>query len=172
VYTSIDNQPDPVKRDPFVRRLLEDSADSTEIPDTWRPAPGDYLDGELVRVVEAPSGSTGQLVPVAHIRNQQSGETLAVWLTHHVLRDKWQAAAPQPGERVGIVYQGEQTSSSGRTYKKYRLEVDRTPEQDQVRVKLDEIAALIGADPGRADRTLTWLQGEAERGGEVDHAIF
>ncbi len=158
-------------QDSFVRRLIANQTDSGDYPDTWRPAPGEYLAGELVRVVEAPNAATGELVGVAHIRDGHTGELLAVWLTHQLLREKWHAVAPQPGEHVGIIYKGQRTSGSGRTYKLYSVQVDRTPEQDQVRDRLDEIAALIGADLSRAARTLAWLRSDAAAG-EVDHGIF
>lgn len=97
------------------------------LPSAWRP---DQDDPDIIigEVVEIQVGTSDyDPYPLLIIR-QDSGEEKAVHGFHTVLKNELMRHKPQPGERVGIKYLGEQPTKPGSKFKSfigYRVKVDR-----------------------------------------------
>lgn len=100
------------------RQGFED--DDGNLPDPWKPNPGEKLFGTLERY---DSGITQYgTSPIAIIRDEESSELVAVWLFHTVLLSKFDKLKPQPGERIALK---RLPNDPAKRYKKFALRVDR-----------------------------------------------
>jgi hypothetical protein len=76
------------------------------------------------------------------VQEERTGDLWSLWLSSTVLLQQFQQQRPQPGERIGLKYQGKDFEKG---YHKYRLLVDR-PEA------ADPLALLGGEDGGTTGR--------------------
>lgn len=132
---------------------LEDRLESG-LPEAWRPdkEDPDTIIGEVV-AIEVGSSDYGKY-PIIVIRGQ-SGREKAIHGFHSVLQNELLKKRPQIGERIGIKFLGEVPGQNGRSYKGYRVEVEReggatfdwntigqVPVEDSIgRVVYDEVQA-------------------------------
>jgi len=106
-----------------------------EFPQAWRPEKeGDQIVGYLIRV-ETGSTPYGP-APVVIVRGEDGAEH-AIWLFSEAVKTGFRRAAPQPGEKIGIRYLGEQEvkhPQPGRknTYHNFRVVVDRPVEESVI----------------------------------------
>ena len=95
---------------------------------TWQPHRGDEdSPNPLLGVLEDVESAVTRFgdARVATVIDAD-GATWKVWLTPAVLLSEWEAAAPAPGETVGVAYQGKRASADGeRAYHVFRVELDR-----------------------------------------------
>lgn len=93
-----------------------------ERAETWRPTEGKVLVGTLERVqeVETDYGATR----VAHLRCPETGNLLALWLSHKVLSVLWDEHAPAEGDAVHVAYLG-MRDGQRYPYHDYELHVER-----------------------------------------------
>ena len=80
----------------------------------WRPDPGDELVGEVVDISER-TGDYGRY-PILELRTGHD-QLAAVHCFHEVLQNELAGLAPQPGDRLRIVYRGRHE----RGYHSYRV---------------------------------------------------
>ena len=101
------------------------------LPKAWRP---DKEDPDLLvgTVIEITAGQSEYTVsgkyPILVVLDEETGEEKAVHGFHSVLQNELLRQKPQPGERVGIKYLGEQATKPGSKFKSfigYRVKVDR-----------------------------------------------
>ena len=116
---------------------LKENHRSDEYADTWKPdGEGEMLVGTFEKMAE---GTTSYgTYPIAHIR-EEGGQLRAVWFFHAVLRDQWDAAGPEPGDQVGIIYKG-QRDGRDFSYHAYGVEVERQAGGDTAPRKPDRPA--------------------------------
>ena len=95
---------------------LDDLGDS--LPECWRSAPGSKLVGVLLRYDRGTN--VYGTYHIVHIRDDASGNVLAVWLSHAVLLNEFRKHRPKPGQRVGIKRLGD----SNRGYACYQMITD------------------------------------------------
>jgi hypothetical protein len=105
---------------------LEDRLESG-LPSAWRPdkEDPDILIGKVVSIEQGTSDY--EPYPLIVIE-QDDGEEKAVHGFHTVLKNELIRQKPQPGERIGIKYLGEQPTKPGSKFKSfigYRVKVDR-----------------------------------------------
>lgn len=106
-----------------LKERLKDDQREDEWARAWKPeAEGEMLTGTFERMeeVKVEHGT----YPVAHIREDETGELRAVWMFHKVLRVEWEEQEPQPGDRVGIIYKGRR---EGQTYAYHHYGVEVEP---------------------------------------------
>lgn len=124
------------------------------LPEAWRPdkEDPDTLIGEVV-AIEVGQSEYGKY-PIIVLRGQ-SGKEKAIHGFHSVLQNELLKKRPQIGERVGFKFLGEIAGQGGRSYKGYRVEVERNggstfdwnaiggaPDEDSMgRVIYDEVQA-------------------------------
>jgi len=72
---------------------------------------GTTWEGERVRIVVVDAGD--------------DGPPHSVWLLHDALKSQMTRLRPQPGDRIGIRYNGKETGKSGRSYHSYTVVTDR-----------------------------------------------
>ena len=89
-------------------------------PPVWRPAPGEVLVGTIEAYDKAHS-PYGEVRTVT-IRDEQSGERVAVWLSSTVFLQQFEQGQPALGDRVGLKYSGKHLTKG---YHQYRLIVER-----------------------------------------------
>ena len=116
-----------------------------DTPPRWEPGVGDSIVGELIRY----SRGRARYGPawVAHVREEQSGELLAVWLFRTTLLDAFKRERPEPGERIGLRRLKDGTGAHG-SYRRFSLIVER--EGGESVPDFDAIEAT--ADDGDAER--------------------
>lgn len=108
-----------------LRDRLEQRRREQEWATTWEPdEPGDTLVGILEQMDKGPTEFG--MCRVAHIRTED-GALRGLWLMHAVLEDEWDEAAPEPGDRVGALYQGRR-SGKNNDYHVWAVEVERRDE--------------------------------------------
>lgn len=100
-----------------LRAELE-SYDST-LPESWKPDPGDILEGILARYEEVDAGHGPKKIAI--IDNQDTGKFSAVWLSPKVLFSEFEKYRPRPGEHIAI----KRFADHEKGYKVYKLVVDR-----------------------------------------------
>lgn len=124
------------------------------LPSAWRPDQDDpdLLIGEII-AIEIGSSDYGKY-PILVLRGD-SGREKAIHGFHSVLQNELLKKRPQIGERIGVKFLGEVAGQGGRTYKGYRVEIERdggstfdwnaiggTPAEDSIsRVVYDEVQA-------------------------------
>lgn len=102
---------------------LERERREKEWAETWKPSgPGDALIGTLEGYDEATTDFG--TYTVAHVRNED-GVLKGLWLMHSVLKDEWEEAAPEKGDRVGAMYHGKRSGDSY-DYHMWSVRVDRS----------------------------------------------
>jgi hypothetical protein len=105
---------------------VDDKLD-TEFAAASRPESGDKLIGKVVEIGER-LGYNDEPYPIITVQPEH-GEPLAVHAFHTVLRNELARQRPQIGEMVGIKYEGQFATETGRgRYHRYRVHVDR-PQQ-------------------------------------------
>lgn len=109
--------------DPFA--ALDAALDVVEVP--WEPKVGDRLTGRILDVERAVS-KNGEEYPVLRIECQD-GAVVRVSAGRAVLKRKLEAARAQPGDLLGLQYDGEAESKNGRTFHNYRVAVHRVGER-------------------------------------------
>lgn len=129
-----------------LRERLEEDRKSKEWAETWKPSePGDMLVGTLEGYDEAETDFG--TYEVAHIRNE-NGVLKGLWLMHSVLREQWNDANPDVGDRVGALYHGKR-SGENFDYHMWTVEVERTDEPPEDRPPMsnaDESSPLDGQE--------------------------
>lgn len=105
---------------------LRDEHREQEYATTWRPEAGDVLVGRFEKL---DSGETkyGEC-EIAHVRDE-TGELMAVWLFHKVLRTEWDEAGPEPGDEVGVIYHG-QRDGADFSYHNYSVQKEARNEPE------------------------------------------
>lgn len=88
----------------------------------WRPASGDRVTGELVRIAD--KTSFGNAAPTLYLL-VDDGRYVTVRASGVVLRGALETAKPKPGEQIAIKFEGMKTSAAGRDYAMYRFAVRR-----------------------------------------------
>lgn len=106
-----------------LRRELDEYPEA--LPVSWKPTPGAVLIGRLLCYDTAPNpyGGTATLA-IIRPDDRDDGGPVAVWLTHHVLMERFRTARPKPGERVGIRRLPDGEGGHG-AYARYAVIVDR-----------------------------------------------
>ena len=113
-----------------------------DYPPAWIPEkPGDFIEGEFVRMSMGPKGvgKSGQPTPIATILTDDGPRS--VWCWHKALREQLKEAQPRQGEKILVLYLGkkEKKSEPGKEYDNYRTVIDRPePEFDWSKVEPDE----------------------------------
>lgn len=100
-----------------LRAELE-SYDGT-LPESWKPDPGDILEGILVRYEEMDAGHGPKKIAI--IDEQATDKFRAVWLSPKVLFSEFEKHCPRPGEHIAI----KRFADHEKGYKVYKLVVDR-----------------------------------------------
>jgi hypothetical protein len=111
------------KRQPRDLRAELESYDST-LPESWKPDPGDILEGILARYEEVDAGHGPKKIAI--IEDQGTSKIWAVWLSPKVLCSEFEKHRPRPGEHIAI----KRYSDHEKGYKVYKLVVDREIEDD------------------------------------------
>ena len=106
-----------------------------EWPPAWKPAPGEMLVGKVQRYAQGPTPYGW--VHTVLVQEERTGDLWSLWLSSTVLLQQFQQQRPQPGERIGLKYQGKDFEKG---YHKYRLLVDRPEAADPL--------ALLGCEDG------------------------
>lgn len=108
--------------DPF-RSSLEQF--DGEYPPYWNPEEhGNVLVGQLLRYEKG----TTEYGPcdIAVVIREDTGDTVSLWLTSFVLKERFREERPRPGERIGVKYLGKQEPKhGGKPYNNYYVAVDR-----------------------------------------------
>ncbi len=96
-----------------------------ELPRSWRPRPGSVLVGTVRRYDRAESAYGPRWICV--LQEDESDESVGVWLSHTVLLGEFKQKRPKPGERIGI----RRLDDSPKGYARYVLLVEgREPESE------------------------------------------
>lgn len=136
------------------------------VPKSWKPqaeGPGSIVAGKLIKVHRGVPTEYGAF-DVAHVEDEKRGR-VTVWLSHAVLQQKWEEADPQPGDQVGILYEGERDGNS-RSYHMYRVKVERA-EKEQPPQQEPQGQRERQAQPPRNEQPKTYGDGygaEQDRG--------
>ena len=103
--------------------------------EAWNPEnPGDNLLGVVVNIDRNAPGSHGRC-DVAQIETRD-GETRALWISNTVLKRRWEEHDPQPGDLIGVKYEGKRESSTtGREYKLFSLVVEKSEDRPEAKKK-------------------------------------
>jgi hypothetical protein len=92
----------------------------------WKPEPGDKVAGVVVERSQRDGGFG--MYPIITVR-QDSGAEIAIHASSTVIQNEVTAQDPQPGDQIGVLYQGEKTAKDGRsTYHAYRVIVVKAQE--------------------------------------------
>ena len=95
-----------------------------ELPKSWRPTPGSMLVGTVRRYDHAETAYGPRWICVLE---DESGESVAVWLSHTVLLGEFKEKRPKPGERIGI----RRLDDAAKGYARYVVLVEgREPEAE------------------------------------------
>lgn len=98
-------------------------ADEGDYADSWSAKPGDILCGEVLGY----RMNVGQYhTTVATIADEDTGEERALWISTAAMVDWFDEMKPRVGERVYVRRLPDgQSKTSGQSYKKWILKVDR-----------------------------------------------
>jgi len=102
-------------------RMREELEAQERVAQEWQPEEGEILLGTLLYTQQI-TGEYGT-TPIAMLEDADSGETVAVWLKHKILQREWEGRKPEPGDRIGIKYLGEESGKNGK-YHAYVLKVE------------------------------------------------
>lgn len=108
------------------RERLRELDRNGEFPPSWRPNPGDEVEGEILRYSETELPLSGPC-PIA-VLGQADGEPISVFLMGAVLKGEFEKKDPKVGECVLIRYLGKHEQKG---YKRYVVHVHR--EEEEVR---------------------------------------
>lgn len=104
----------------------------------WKPEPGDIVTGRVVDI-EMFDGKFGTY-PLLMLETDD-GDEIAVHAFHTVLKSELARKRPQPGDLIGIKFQGD---PEGRGYQAYKVRLERkTPSAG---VDYDRLAVEAAAD--------------------------
>lgn len=92
----------------------------------------DRVIGTFVRVDTGPSQYTDSGKVPIYVLKDKANKEIGLWGIHQVLRDNFQEKQPQPGDLVGVRYQGliKPRSGRGNGYHGYRIVVQRQGTSD------------------------------------------
>ena len=134
-----------------LRRRAEELED--EPAESWRPKPGDVLVGEVVDI-DMRATEYDPAVPVLTVRTD-TGEFIAVWAFHKVLRGELKKVSPQPGECLAIRCLEDHENG----YKQYRV----IPDREKPRTFSWDAVSTDGGDVAPEDRVKLLTQEEETR---------
>jgi len=127
------------------RDLLAELADMPDtFPESWRPKPGDAVQGMVVGYSKGLSPYGEKWIVTLRVpADGKHGEyLLGVWLSHIVLLDQFKRLRPKPGERVAIKRCADH---SGKGYAVFRVLVDRPeaagPDWDALDVEAESVSS-------------------------------
>lgn len=121
---------------------LEDELEETEpgtleSPPAWNPdEEGERVMGEVVHIERGAPSPHGPCDVVT--LSTPDGEPMALWLSHVVLREKWEEKQPEVGDKVAVRFDGFTENSNGREYRLYSLVVERT-DSDETNLDDEEL---------------------------------
>lgn len=114
-------------------------------PESWIPKKKDeHIAGEFVRL-EIGNSNFGP-APIA-VLSDPSGKEWSLWLFHTALLNQFKQAAPQPGDKVVVLYLGEQKVKDKKpghsdTYHAYRVVKEGNADMSIAWASLDGGASL------------------------------
>ncbi len=113
-----------------------------ELPRSWRPQPGNVLVGTVRRYDRAQSVYGPRWICV--LQEDESGDSVGVWLSHTVLLGEFKDKRPKVGERIGI----RRLDDSDKGYARYVLLVEgREPESEVPDFgSLDDLGDVVPED--------------------------
>ncbi len=97
-------------------------------PETWQPAPGDMVTGEVVDVkeIEGKFDKPGETHPFVDILTDREKLTGVRWFAGHtVAKNEVRKQGVRPGDQIGVKYLGKVTKN-GNTYEGWRVVVEHT----------------------------------------------
>ena len=108
-----------------MRDLRQELAGWNGWPSAWGPDVGDILVGTVEQYAQGHT-QYGAIRTVI-VRDEETGETVSIWLSSTVLLDVFRRERPAIGERIALKYLGKHPT---RGYHRYHLIVDREPAFD------------------------------------------
>ena len=113
------NAPAPVAIDQSALARLREKARLNAEIQTWKPAPGDVLEGVIVgsRKVEGPFGEQAQALV-----QTPDGAVVAVWLTPWLL-GQLRAQGAELGDLMSLTFCGKETGRMGKAFNRMSLTV-------------------------------------------------
>jgi hypothetical protein len=119
---------------------LAEDLDTGDAPG-WRPEEGSTIIGEVIRLSKGWSEQAQKFYPIITIKDESTGEPVAVHGFHFVLQDRLSAIRPRVGERIGIKM-GEKikTQDGRRTVQTYTVKVDGRSEDIWSDIKSPRVA--------------------------------
>lgn len=97
----------------------------TDIPDGWRPEPGDKVIGKIIGLQKGWSDQQGAYYPIIILEDELTGEAVSVHGFHYVLKERLASLRPVVGERIGIKMGDKIPSKDGRrTIQTYTVRVE------------------------------------------------
>ena len=112
------------------RDLRQPDRNEQDRPSSWQHAPGSEIIGTLVRYEKAQTKNGEKIV--AHIRPDEGGPVVAVWLSATVLMSEFKKHRPRPGERLSVKRHADHPTKG---YQVWSVLVDR-PEVPSIEVPL------------------------------------
>jgi len=115
----------------FFKNLDSEFEKAEQDAESWEPTEaGETLKGIFLEVdyVKTQYGWS----PLGIIRDVNTNNSLKVWMSAAVLRNKMEALKPAPGTPIAIRFDGMQTSDKGRNYKKYVVAMPDREEGDVI----------------------------------------
>lgn len=115
----------------FFKNLDSEFEKAEQDAESWEPTEaGETLKGIFLEVeyVKTQYGWS----PLGIIRDVNTNDSLKVWMSARVLRDKMESLKPAPGTPIAIRFDGMQTSDKGRNYKKYVVAMPDREEGDVI----------------------------------------
>ena len=103
-----------------MRDLDRELDEGKDLPEGWRPEPGDKIVGRLVRFAVSKTAYGPRRIAV--LEREPDGAPRAVWLLHGSLKAQFRKLTPQAGDRVGIK---RLPDSEDGQYKRYKVVIDR-----------------------------------------------
>lgn len=119
---------------------LAEDLDAGDAPG-WRPEEGSIIIGEVIGLSKGWSEQGEKFYPIITIKDEATGEAVAVHGFHFVLQDRLSAVRPRVGERIGIKM-GEKikTQDGRRTVQTYTVKVDGRTEDIWSDIKSPRVA--------------------------------
>ncbi|MBK5965715.1 hypothetical protein CCR95_16910 [Thiocystis minor] len=101
-----------------LERLRQAARLNSEI-NTWKPAPGDVLEGVLAgsRMASGPFGEQRQM-----IIQTPAGALIAAWLTDWLL-SQMKAQQAERGDLVSLMFHGREQGKTGKAFNRYSVTV-------------------------------------------------
>lgn len=97
----------------------------TDLPEGWKPEPGDKVVGKVVGLQKGWSDYTDSYYPIVVIHDEVTDEPMTVHGFHFVLKDRLASLRPRLGERIGIKMGDKIPSKDGkRSIQTYTVKID------------------------------------------------